>query len=235
MRKKLCVWIILCVLLCAVPVQAGSELVVAIMDTEVSVELPAGYDVLTRDLDQHEDVLAAYSIDRAKLLATLRSENRYMEAINRETRNEIMLSSEMTNNSISLWSYSQTQNNAVLQTVNSLQRRAEDGVSVSFYESPSGHKFYKYMHGRDEYSGIVYVTVENGREIQIAAYAYNGPYLTQQDIEALEAVVDSFTVLEMFPARDAPREAGPWVVVLGIAIAAAAVVAVVLLIRWRRS
>lgn len=221
MKRFILAILVLLILLIAVPAFASNTFVVTIMDMDVSVCMPDDYDTLTRDLDSHIGLLKLYKLDKTALLTTLRNENRYVEAINRKTKNEIMLTSYMDKNSINLWSYSQMKNVKIAQTVASLQRVKDEQTTVSFYESEGGYKFIKYTHGLDEPKAIVYSTVENGRNIEIAAYPYASTFLQQADINALEDVVDDFRLITIFPSRDAPDSVSPFLIVcIGVAIAA---------------
>lgn len=229
MKKIFGVLLGICILLCCTPSFAAAQtFLVTLMDTEITVEIPEGYDALTRDLDQYADLLEKYNIDRTTLLTTMRNESRYLETINTVTGNEIMLTGKMDKNSINLWSYSRKKASMITKTAESLQRGAEEGLVIDFYATDAGYNFMRYTYGLGEPEAIVFSTVENGRNIEIGAYTYTGDTLTERDINALYHVVNSFRVKNMFPAPD-QVDVPVWVFVLILV----AVIVLVVFIVWR--
>ncbi len=218
----------------ALPARAADSYVVTVMDSDLAFTVPEGYDTVTRDVPENSEVLKKYGSSREKLLSTMRAENRYLEARNQKTGNELMVTSYMNKNSINLWSYAQKENNTITQSASSLKKSSKEGVDITVYDSPGGYKFFKYTYGLDQPQSIVYATVENGRNIEIAAYTYNGTYLQQEDMDALQSLVDSFDVLTKIVSRNYVEPPNP-IVVISIIAALAVVIIIATVIGRKKS
>lgn len=230
--KKCFIFICILVIIgAALPVSAADDYIITIMDSDIALSMPAGYDTITRDLDEYSSILKKYNVSREDILSTMRAENRYLEARNQKTGNELMVTSFMNKNSINLWSYGQKQHNTITQSASSLKKSMQEGVDIQVYETPGGYKFFKYIYGLDDPQSIVYATVENGRNIEIAAYTYNGTYLQPEDIAALQEVVDSFDVLTKMVSKDYVEPPNPIVVAAIIAAAAVLIIVAVVIAR----
>jgi hypothetical protein len=235
--KKLFLSVIFMSLLLSAPMAAGAAGVytVTVMDTDISVELPDGYDTLTRELDQYTDIIEEYRIDRETLQNTLRGENRYLEALNRNTGNEIMIKSYMDADSIDLWSFSTQSPDVVVRSAESIGRLMGEGVAVEYFKTERGYQFLRYDDGMDNIGALIYMTVENGRYIEIAAYSYNGEYLRPEDVGALESVVQSFRVLTVFPSQDTWEDTDTQNLVAALLAAGIIAVAVTIVVVYRKT
>lgn len=234
MKKIFTIICILMILAAALPSRAAESFVITIMDSDIALSVPDGYDTITRDLDEHSDILEKYGASRENLLSTMRAENRYLEARNQKTGNELMVTSYMNKNSINLWSYAQKENTSITQSAASLKKSMQEGVDITVYDSPKGYKFFKYTYGLGDPQSIIYATVENGRNIELSAYTYNGTALQQEDMDALQYMVDSFDVLTKMVSRNYVEPPSP-IVVVSLIAAAVIIIIVVCVIARKKS
>lgn len=183
-----------CALIIALPAvsYAASIITVNVLDTELVVTIPDNYEVLTRDLNSPESqaILDEHNMDRQSFLTLMRNENRYLDAYNTLSGNEIMISCFMDQMSIDTWSFSQKTGEQMASAMKTVEDSVGDAVDVSHYET-HGYSYVRYEMEDLKQDAVIYSTVEEGRQIEIAAYAFNGAKLTEDDLASLKEVVDS--------------------------------------------
>lgn len=196
MLKKVFLTII-CILILLTPLvsYAASELY-TISELKLNVTLPNSYDVITRDMDKSAAALEKYGLEPSETLAIMQSEDRYIEAINHETGNEILVSGYTNSYSERVWSITNSDREKMDDGIEHASGYIEDSSSISV-RTIGGQDYWYYTYESDVQQLVQYTTVENGMYIVIAASSFNGNKLQNADISALDSAMKRLSFTEI--------------------------------------
>ncbi|MBR6571242.1 MAG: hypothetical protein IKK75_12400 [Clostridia bacterium] len=163
-------------------------------DLHMSMSVPAGYYVFTRDIAANDPVLTALGMNREYVVSFLEENQLYLNAIEENVFNEVTVA--MSPNTIETFS---GLSDVVLDVVTDAipEELATQGMNVSkteLYENDEAKFIVIYYTVVDEYGNTnhvkQYFTIYNYQAINFRLFSYVGP-LSEADEELLLQVVDS--------------------------------------------
>ena len=163
-------------------------------DLNMSVSVPAGYYVITRDIDAGDPMLTALGLDRDYAVSFLTANELYLNAIEPSVTSEVTVA--MSANTIESFNGF---TDAILEMVaNTIPESfAEQGMNVSkteLYENDEAKFIVIYYTVVDEYGDTnhvkQYFTIYNYQAVNFRLFSYVGP-VSEANEELLKQVVDS--------------------------------------------
>lgn len=163
---------------------------------EIKLEaiFPEGWDIITRDIAKSVAVLEKYDLESSEVLNLMKTGNRYVEAINPFTNNEITIcySSDQSSEDIGdLSNFSDSDMKNVIERSKTDNSLPED-VAVSWFES-ANYKYFYYVHGGSQPYLYQYRTVKNGKFYDVHLLKY-GNALMDSEKEDLKYVVNNLSI-----------------------------------------
>lgn len=191
---------LLCALfvICAVPAQA-TNISYKVDSAGISIALPQEMYVFTRKVRPDDERIPALGLTYEALMASFESQDMYLEAMDTEAFNEIVVISEPTSDANYYELGYDGLYNAAIAEEKSLEAVGRKITSSDLFEN-NGIDFVKTVSVSNDCQ-VQYTTVYNGRKIKIRLIDFDGN-VTQDEDETFESIVETVTF-------DAPPVAEP--------------------------
>lgn len=205
MKKLVCVLLILLLMVSlAAPVKAAST-EYEIPEFDLTLSIPDGYDVFTRNIRANDPLLAEYGLTRDDVMDIL-GDNVYLDAMELQGNDEIVVTlfEDMG------LDFSGLGDTALLLLASGLQESYEEsGVTVfstEVYHHPKLNFMclYFYIPENNAY-GLQYYTIYDGNALSVTLRSYFGAISDAQE-KKIQSVVDSITIPSYTPEQPQTEE-----------------------------
>lgn len=158
---------------------------------KMSITMPEGWEILTRDITSGLDILSKYGISVSEFKQNMLTNNIYIDAFNPGTQNEILvmiLKDEYSEQAGNLSSYSSRDMDALISQYGA--QAVGNDVSLLDWKTVGEYKYLYYEFG-DPVSAVQYTTVVNSEWVNLLLKNFSGGALERDEINVLKETVQS--------------------------------------------
>lgn len=191
MKSKKLLSLIMCVLLCVFGVLNASAASVTYSagKTGITLSLPESMSVFTREISPDAgEISDILGMTYENLMSKYQLENIYLEAINPDTFENIVVTS-CASSEKNYYDMTQDELNAIVTKEKNAYMSTGSVDSAELYKSASGTNFVKIAKNADS-ANLIYVTVYNGNRITIKYTNFSSEITSGQE-SGFKAVIDS--------------------------------------------
>ena len=232
--KRILTLIFVIMLTALLTVPAMASFMLFIDDFNFFVNVPDGYYVLTRDMEQTSFGWSLFAdSDRQQLMQLYKDNSIYLNAIAEDYSNEMVLTVLEGKDYQSIYNINDYSDAKIKKELgkeweSTMKELGVQADNVEIYQH--GDLKYTYFKGSLQENGqtvyvMLYSTVVNGRLVQCNIRSYDGP-LTPDHEETLRQLIDSihFTEIKKNPNKSSGSSVLTWVIVGAVAGGVSAVV-----------
>ncbi len=170
---------------------AAADNVYEISELSMSITLPQGWDVFTRDMQANQPLIDQYGIDETVFEESMLANSIYLDAYNPETGNDIYIAGIQDSAAVGQ-DYRGNSDSDMDFLVKYLEQAPDTSGADITWIAAGENKFTHLEYGGSQPTLVQYITLSGG--ISISVYMRNeidGTVLTAEDIAALDQAVQS--------------------------------------------